>query len=192
MEAPAKSVGGHASGDTTTIVPSRSLQLMERVLTDPDAIVQISARANDVLVNTPTATIYTRLVEGRFPRWRDVFPQRNDAQKLDFNVGPFYSAVRQAAIVTSDESRGVDFTFNDGTLVMASSTAEVGQSRVELPIQYGEKEVIVTLDNRFVVDFCKVLDPERQFTFEFSLGDGPVLLTTPDGYGYVVMPLSRD
>ena len=36
----------------------------------------IAARANDVLVKTPRTTIYSRLVEGRFPKWRDVFPQR--------------------------------------------------------------------------------------------------------------------
>jgi DNA polymerase-3 subunit beta len=192
MEAAAKSHGGHLSGDTTTIIPSRSLQLIERILTEGDAEVQISARQNDVLVKTPRATIYSRLVEGRFPRWRDVFPQRHDAAKVDFNVGPFFSALRQAAIVTSDESRGIDFTFENGTIVLAASTAEVGQSRVELPVPYDGAKVTVTLDNRFVADFCKVLDPEKTFTFEFGDGDGPVLLTTGDGYGYVVMPLSRE
>lgn len=192
MESPAKSVGGHASGDTTTIVPTRSMQLIERILTEGDAEVQIAARANDILVRTPRATIYSRLVEGRFPRWRDVLPQRPDAARVDFNVGPFYSALRQAAIVTSDESRGIDFTFGDGSVVFAASTAEVGQSRVELPIPFDGPKTTVTLDNRYVADFCKVLDPEKTFTFEFGDGDGPVLLTTGDGYGYVVMPLSRD
>ncbi len=192
MEGAAKSVGKHLSGDTTTIVPTRSMQLIERILTDGDAEVQICARANDILVRTPRATIYSRLVEGRFPRWRDVLPQRVDAAKVDFNVGPFFSALRQAAIVTSDESRGIDFTFGDGTLVFAASTAEVGQARVELPVPYDGAQTVVTLDNRFVADFCKVLDPEKQFTFEFGDGDGPTLLSTPDGYGYVVMPLSRD
>ena len=111
MEVPATSVGGHQSGDSMTIVPTKAMQLIERALTDGDAEIQVAARANEVLVRSPRATIYSRLVEGRFPKWRDVFPQRTGAVKIELTVGPLYSAVRQAAIVTSEESRGVDFTF---------------------------------------------------------------------------------
>ena len=46
--------------------------------------------------------------------------------KIEMFVGPLYSAVRQAAIVTSEESRGVDFTFGDGKVVLAGRAAEVG------------------------------------------------------------------
>lgn len=74
MEVPAQSVGGHQSGDSMTIVMTKAMTLIERALTDMDATIQISARANEVLVKTPRTTIYSRLVEGRFPKWRDVFP----------------------------------------------------------------------------------------------------------------------
>ena len=80
--------------------------------------------------------IYSRLVEGRFPKWREVFPKRHDGTRIELAVGPLYSAVRQAAIVTSEESRGVDFTFDEGKVVLAGRAAEVGQSRVELPVAY--------------------------------------------------------
>ncbi len=108
MEVPAQSVGGHQSGDSMTIVMTKAMTLIERALTDPEATIQISARANEVLVKTPRTTLYSRLVEGRFPKWRDVFPQRAGAAKIELTVGPLYSAVRQAAIVTSEESRGID------------------------------------------------------------------------------------
>ncbi len=84
--------------------------------------------------------------------------------KIDLVVGPVYSAVRQAAIVTSEESRGIDFTFGEGTLVLAGQTAEVGQSRIELPIAYDGQSISITLDPRFVSDFLKVLEPEKTFT----------------------------
>ena len=84
--------------------------------------------------------------------------------KIDLTVGPLYSAVRQAAIVTSEESRGIDFTFGEGTLVLAGQTAEVGQSRIELPIAYDGQPISITLDPRFVSDFLKVLEPEKTFT----------------------------
>ncbi len=63
-----------------------------------------------------------RLVEGRFPKWRDVFPRtETDDLASICTVGPFYSAVRQAAIVTSENHRGVDFTFGDGKIVLTGA-----------------------------------------------------------------------
>jgi DNA polymerase-3 subunit beta len=192
MEVPAQSVGGHTSGDSMTIVPSKAMQLLERALTDGDSEIQIAARANEVLVRSPRATIYSRLVEGRFPKWRDVFPQRSNASRIDLAVGPLNSAVRQAAIVTSEESRGVDFTFEPGTLVLAGRAAEVGQSRIELPIAYDGPAISITLDPRYMSDFLRVLDPEKTVTVELKDAESAAVCMTDDGYGYVIMPLARE
>jgi DNA polymerase-3 subunit beta len=192
MEGPAESIGGHQTGETMTIIPARSMQLVERALTDADSEVQVAARDNDVLVKTAKSTIYSRLVEGRFPKWRDVFPVRQSAVRIDITVGPMYSALRQAAIVTDEESRGVDFTFGDGKLILAGSTAEIGQSRVEMPIPYDGDSITLSLDHRFVADFLKVLEAEKTFTVEIENEESAALFCTDDGYSYVVMPLARE
>lgn len=192
MEGPAKSHGGGRSGESMTIVPMRSMQLIERALADADGDVQIAARPNDVLLRSPRAVIYSRLVEGRFPRWRDVFPVRRDASRVELLVGPFYSAVRQAAIVASEESRGIDFHFENGTLVLSGETADVGESRIEMPIAYEGRPVTLTLDHRYVSDFLKVLEPDRTVSLEIEDGEAAALFQTDDGYAYIVMPLARD
>ena len=192
MEAPGKAVEGHQTGDTMTIVPTRAMHFIERALIDGDEEVQVATHANDVLVRSPRVTIYSRLVEGRFPKWRDVFPRRSDAVKIEMVVGPLYSAVRQAAIVTNEDSRGVDFTFGDGKVVLSGRAAETGQSRVELPIAYDGASIAITLDPRYVNDFLKVLDPEKNFTLEIKDSESAAVCSTDDGYGYVIMPLARD
>ncbi len=75
---------------------------------------------------------------------------------------------------------------------MAGLTAEIGQSRVELPIPYTGELITVTLDHRFVADFLKVLDSEKTVTIDIQGSDAAALFLTDDGYGYVVMPLARD
>ena len=192
MEGPAHSVGGHQTAGQTTIVPSRAMNLLERAVVDSDGEVQLSARVNDILIRSPRFTIYSRLVEGRFPKWRDVFPHRSDAVKIELSVGPLHSAVRQAAIATSEESRGIDFTFENGLLVLSGRAADVGQSRVELPVAYSGPKVSIALDPRFFSDFLRVLDPEKTFTLELKDSDSAAVCTTDDGYGYVIMPLARD
>jgi len=84
------------------------------------------------------------------------------------------AAVRQAQIVTSEESRGVDFTFTNGSLILKSQAADVGESRVELPIAYTGPDLTITFDPRFVSDFLKVLGPETSVKLELiSSEDGP-------------------
>jgi DNA polymerase-3 subunit beta len=192
QEGPAKSVAGHQTGENTTIIPTRAMQLMERALADSDENVCITTRENDVLVRGQRVTIYSRLVEGRYPKWRDVFPHHESPVKIELTVGPFFAAVRQAAIVTSDERRGVQFSFNDGKVVLAAHGAELGESHVELPVAYDGPELPVNLDPRYVSDFLRVLDPDQTFTLELKDGESAVVCFTDDGYGYVIMPLARE
>ena len=185
--------GSPKDSGAATIVPSRAMQLMERILPVGEEKVHLLPQSNELLMRDTNGVFYTRLVEGRFPPWQDVIPKRDETNKIDIPVGPMYSALRQAAIVSSDESRGVDFTFGNGTLVMSNSTAEVGQSRVEIPIPFDSKdELTITLDHRYVADFLKVLQTDRTFTFDIQDGTQAAYCHTDDNYGYVIMPLSKD
>ncbi len=192
MEGPARAVEGHQTGETTTIVPTKAMHLIERALGEVNTEVCLVPRGNRLLIRGERITISTSLVEGRYPKWRDVFPRRENASRVELAVGPTYAAVRQAAIVTSDESRGVDFNFAEGSLTLTGQTAEVGQSKVELPIAYSGPSVSITLDPRYLNDFLRVLEPEKTFSIELESADSAAVCRTDDGYGYVIMPLARD
>ena len=192
MEGPLGKTGYPSVGESMTIVPARSMQLIERAIHDLDQEVQLLSHGNEFVVRHGGSTIVTRLVEGRFPRWRDVLPKRSDSFAIELTVGPLLSAVRQAAIVTSNDSRGIDLAFGNGQLVILGTTAEVGESRVEMPIAYEGPEVVLCLDHRYLTDFLRVLDSEKSFTVHLVDGDSAALCETDDGYAYVVMPLARD
>jgi len=192
MEGPVQTVGNPKESESSQIVPGRSMQLIERAVSDADAEIQVALSASEIVVTSQRATIYARLLEGRFPSWRDVFPKRQQGIKIDLPVGPFYSAVRQAAIVTSEESRGIDFVFGAGSLVLVGRTADVGQARVDLPIGYDGPSISIMLDPRYVNDVLKVLDPESTIHLDLQDGESAAVVATDDGYGYVIMPLSRD
>ena len=75
----------HGGGDKkgqSHLVPPKAMSLLERILADGDASqpVQVSLRANEALFRTERAVIYSRLVEGRFPPYRDVIPKKANAK----------------------------------------------------------------------------------------------------------------
>ncbi|OHB86042.1 MAG: DNA polymerase III subunit beta [Planctomycetes bacterium RBG_16_64_12] len=191
QEGPAEAVAGHETIENT-VIPTRAMQLIERALADNEENIQLATSENQVQVKSQRTTIYSRLVEGRYPKWRDVFPKSQDTAKIELSAGPFHSAVRQAAIVTTDERRGVDFTFGEGKIVLAGHGAEMGESHVELPIAYEGPEITVKLDPRFMSDFLKVLELEQTFTLHLRDAESAVVCYTDDGYAYLIMPLSRE
>lgn len=192
VTAPAESVGEINVENTTPVVPSKAMQLIERSLPEEeDSVAMIAVHGNDVLVKAGGSTIYSRLVEGRFPKYADVIPDSFD-HSIEFVVGPFYSAVRQAQIVTSEETRGVDFTFSNGQMSLSSRAANVGQSTVELPIAYEGDDLTITFDPKFVADFLRILDSSASIRLNLIDRESPAVFTVEDSYRYVVMPLSRD
>ena len=184
-------VGSPAKPATPPVVPSKAMTLLERSLSDGEADAHIAIHANDIAVRCGGTTITSQLVQGRFPDWRKVVPTSFGAT-IDMVVAPFYAAVRQAQIVTNEESRGVDFTFGKGTLKLNSQAADIGQSKIELPIPFDGDEIKITFDPRYVADFLKSLDTGSQFRFQLISHEDPAVLTTEDDYTYVIMPLSRD
>jgi DNA polymerase-3 subunit beta len=143
------------------------------------------------LVRTESAVIYSRLVEGRFPRYQDVFPAHAEV-KVPLEAGPLRLAVEQASIVTSAESRGVDFQFSPGVLKLSSQAAEVGSSHVDLPIDYEGKPVAITFDPRYLIDALKTLEDTAPVTAELIDSKNAAVFKTADHYTYVVMPLTRE
>ncbi len=193
MSAPAETENNAPNPGGSPVIPVKALKLLERNLNDEDPPVHIAVQsgAAAVLVRTERAVIYSRLVEGRFPRYQDVFPSHVDV-KIPLEVGPLRLAVEQASIVTNDESRGVDFQFSSGYLKLASQTADVGSSHIELPINYEGKPVDITFDPRYLIDALKTLDDKTSITAELIDSKNAAVFKTDDRYTYVVMPLTRD
>lgn len=188
--------GCRAEGSVTPaspapVVPAKAMALIERILGEGNTEARIAVHANDITVQCGGVTITSQLVQGRFPDYRKVVPAQFKST-IDLVVGPFHSAVRQAQIVTSEESRGVDFTFTNGILRLSSQVADVGQSKIELPISYAGEKLTITFDPRYIADFLKVLDPSTLVHFQLIDHESAAVLQTDDGYTYVVMPLSKD
>ncbi len=87
--------GEMTAPETPPVIPAKAMAMIERSLTDDDTEVHIAIHDNDILIRSGASTIYSRLVEGRFPKYEAVIPQ-NSAASLELVVDPFYSAVRQA------------------------------------------------------------------------------------------------
>jgi DNA polymerase III subunit beta len=184
----AQAHGGHSTKGQTAVVPVKAMSLLERNLTEPDETIKISIRPNEVLMKTERAMIYSRLVEGRFPNYRQVLPAKH-AAKVPLTIGPFLSAVRQAAIMTDEESKRVTFQFAKKKLTLQARGMESGRSRVEMPLDYDGKALEISFDPKFLIDMLRVLEPDTALTLELTDNTTPAVFRHEPNYLYVVVPL---
>jgi DNA polymerase-3 subunit beta len=194
MVAPAEAENGAQPPSGSPVIPVKALKLIDRNLDDPELAVHIAVQAGSaVLIRTSDqgAIIYSRLVEGRFPRYQDVFPASVEI-RIPLDVALLRQAVEQASIVTSDESRGVDFRFASDMLTLSSQAADVGSSQVTMPIHHDGPAVEITFDPRYLTDALKTIDDGTQITAELIDHKNAAVFKTEDNYTYVVMPLTRD
>ena len=115
---------------------------------------------------------------------------RKQTVKMPIAVGPFMSAVRQAAIMTDEESKRVVFTFAKKKLTLQAHGQNTGRSKVEMPIEYDSKELKISFDAQFVIDMLKILPSDAALTLELVDANSPALFRSGTDYSYVVMPLT--
>lgn len=180
--------GNHSTKSTTHVVPTKAGRLLEQNLDDPEDLVRVTIRPNEAFFTTGQATIYTRLVEGRYPAYKDVFPKKS-VIKVPLVTGAFHAAIRQAAVMAENESRRVVCSFGPKKLVLRSQSAEAGRSQVDLPIEHSGKTVEIAFDPRLLTDMLRVLDPADEVAIELTDGDSPALFRAGNDYSYLVMPL---
>lgn len=171
------------------LVPVKAMGLLERTLHDDSELVKVCLRPNDVLFQTEKATIVSRLLEGRYPPYRDIIPKKAVA-KIPLPVEGFLSAVRQAAIMTDEESKRVAFQFAPGKLTLQAQGAATGKSKVEMPLDYSGNPVSINFDPNFLIDMLKVLDGSEVVQLDLVDPQKPALFRAGDDYLYLVMPLT--
>lgn len=174
---------------STSIIPTKALNLLMRLLTDPGETVRVKLDGNQAHFTTDTATLTTNLVEGNFPPYKDVVPKDQD-KKATFATDALVSGVRRAALLTNEESKGVRFAFGAERLVLSSRAPEMGEAEVTVPVEgFSGEPLEIGFNPQFVVDALKVADAQ-QVTFEFKAANKPGTLRVGADFLYVVMPVS--
>lgn len=172
------------------IISTKAAGLMRKLIHvgDDAPVVRIAVSDTQIHVCQGGTELTASLVEGSFPPYQDVLPKDSD-KKATLPREAFASAMRRAALLTSEESRGVKLAFSGSTLQISSRTAEVGEASVQMTgLTYEGEALEIGFNPGFLIDVCKVIHAE-QITLHLKASNKPGLLTTTD-FSYVVMPVS--
>jgi len=174
------------------LAPRRVVDVLVRLCKGGEAI-QLERTGSDVVATIDGVVVQAKLVEGRFPRWRDVEP-KTDATPSLVVAGALLHAFRQAAICTSEESKGVTLTITDEGLWLHGQSSAYGESSATCGLVEAGKSCTVKLDPRFVREWleCGSIDPAETVCLTATDGDSAVVLSASETIRTVIMPLAGD
>jgi len=176
-------------GKVSAIVPSKALNLLLRLFDDAEENVKVKLTENQILFATDSAVLSSNLVEGNFPPYADVIPKDGD-KKATLATDVLISAVRRAALLTNEESKGVRMAFGPDGLTLSSRAPEMGEAEITVEVaEYTGEAIEIGFNPAYVLDALKVVD-ESQVQMDFKASNKPGVLRTGPNFLYVVMPVN--
>lgn len=172
----------------TAIVPAKALTLIDKLIDDPEEKVAVQLHENQIILHTSSATLTSNLVEGQFPPYEDVVPKDTD-KKMTAATADFLSAIKRAALLTTEESKGVRMQFGKKGLVLSSRSPEAGEATVNFACKYEGGDVEIGFNPQFLTDALRVVDSD-EISLELTAPNRPGLLKGGASFLYVIMPVN--
>lgn len=177
-----------AAKPQSAIVPGKTLALFSRLPVEAGTMVGVKITDNQLQINMGRAMLSSALVEGQFPNYQDVIPADCD-REVELNTAEFQSALKRAALLTNEESKGVRLSFSEGTLTLSSRAPDQGEATISLPIEYKGETLEIGFNPVFFLDVLRVLQTET-LILAFKQADRPGVIRLGEEFTYVVMPVN--
>jgi DNA polymerase-3 subunit beta len=179
--------GATASG---VIVPRKGVAEVSKVIESGEEAVTIAVQGGVVHASRGCVDLSMRLVEGEFPDYKQVVPQKSERRML-VGVEMLLSALRRVSVVSSERTRGVKLQLDGTRLEISSMNPDVGEATEELLVEYDGGPLGIGFNARYLMDLLAVLPDSAQVEIGFNDEVSPGVLrceADPD-YLYVVMPM---
>jgi len=170
------------------IVPAKTMSLLDRIGGDEKDKVSVRLVDNQILIGCANVVVSSNLVEGNFPKYEDIIPSGYD-KKVKFQTEIALSAVRRAALLTNEDSKGVKVAITADSVVFSCRAPEMGDAQVDVSVEYKGEPVEIGFNPQFLVDVLRVLKTP-EFDMELGQPDRPGLIKSGASFVYVVMPIN--
>ncbi|MEX2054110.1 MAG: DNA polymerase III subunit beta [Candidatus Colwellbacteria bacterium] len=169
-------------------VPLKAAQELGHVAEEKESI-KIYTDEAQVLFETESLNLVSRLVEGKFPDYTAIVPKDTENNVLVDRA----DLINGLKLASSFAGRSSEITLrirNKKTLEIFSSDSAIGENKYLLPIKADGPDVDVIFNWQFLLDGAK-----SESSKEISLGlngeERPAVIKSPDsaGYFYILMPI---
>ena len=170
-------------------VPARTLQELSRIAgaVAVDEI-EIWALENQAIFSVGHITLSSRLVEGRFPNYRQLLPESYE-HELRVSRAELLDVVRRVGLL-AQKNAPLRLAFSDGTLEVSAQTPDVGRAVESVPVPFKGEGLEIGFNPEFLRDGLESAESD-ELTFKLISPLRPGLIQSGDAgeFTYLVMPI---
>ncbi len=173
------------------IVAPKALNILRSLLDEKDAV-KISLAENHITFDLGDNVIYSRLLEGPFPDYKQVIPKGN-SKELVVNREEFTAACRRVAILSSVITHQIRLAIGSDSLTVSVNTPDVGEATEEVHCHFKSEPMDVGYNARYLLDILRSMDTD-DVSFLLDRNDNAGMLVPVGGsddldYRCLLMPL---
>ena len=176
-----------AAREVTAIAPPKLMGLIQRIAGDGEEMLDVRIEENQFLDRAARAVLVGTRVQGNFPKYTDVIPSQC-THKAAIQTREFEHRIRQAALLTDEESHGVRLSFQAEQVTLSSRAPEAGEAEVTCPISFEGEPMEIGFNPTFLTDALRVCETD-EVSVEMNASGKPAVLKAGGEFLYVLMPV---
>ena len=143
------------------VIPSHNLLELTKILGDDDDIVELHIFNNKILFKTGNLKFESRLINGTYPNTSNLLPD-DSMLVINTNLNDFYNVIDRVSILTRDKEKNiVTLETNGNTLILKSSSVEIGRVEEKMLIQKSNNEDIrISFSAKYMMEALKSFSTE--------------------------------
>jgi DNA polymerase III subunit beta len=176
-------------GDLEANVPARTLQELGRIAgAEGERDIEVTALENQVVFRVGETVLSSRLVEGRFPNYRQLLPESFE-HELRLSTAEVLEVVRRISLL-AQKNAPLRMAFTEGALEVSAQTPDVGEASESLPVPFSGEPLEIGFNPEFLRDGLESAESEELVLKLISpLRPGLIQSGDDGGFTYLVMPI---
>lgn len=143
-----------------SIVPTKALNQILRLAGEVvEEAVAVKIADDHVIFRFEKTTLFTRLIEGPFPKYQDVIPKGND-KRIVLKREEITDALRRVSLLADNLTHQVRFTGKTDNVVLSARTQDIGEAQEELEAQYGGEEIVMGFNAQYLGDVLRNVETD--------------------------------
>ncbi|MQG19120.1 MAG: DNA polymerase III subunit beta [SAR202 cluster bacterium] len=179
------------------ILPSKSLQEINRIIVDQDEpiVFSVTPSKNQAMFKLSNVEIVTQLVQGTFPNYSQLIPE-SSSTKTEVSVEEFQRAAKTASVFARDGSGILRLHLNSSSnenpekLLILSRSEEIGENESQIEAKVDGEDAKIAFNSKYLTDVLSVIK-ENKVIIETTSPSSPGVIRPlgQENYTHVVMPM---
>ena len=176
-------------GSLEANVPARALQELGRIAAaGADERITVAALDNQAIFGVGAVTLSSRLVEGRFPNYKQLLPEAYE-HELRVSGAELLDVVRRIGLL-AQKNAPLRLRFSEGELEVSAQTPDVGEARESIPVAFQGETIEIGFNPEFLRDGLESAESDEVILKLISpLRPGLIQSGDDGGFMYLVMPI---